>query len=87
MVMLTDDDIFNEIEMLIEKKKERYKRALEEEITHGRILSRVTDLENSLVDAYIKLIRTKYWVKERKFMGSGEAVSEIDEFLELIGEE
>lgn len=85
--MFTDDDVFNEIEEIIEKKKKRYERALQEEVKQGRILSRVTELENSLIDAYIKLIRTKYWVRERRFVGSEEAESEINEFLELVGEE
>jgi len=81
---MEDDVIFTEIEKVIEQKKKRYERALLEEEEAGRTLTRVTDLENSLIDAYIKYLRMKYWVKEHKVVASKDALREIDEFFELV---
>lgn len=85
--MLNDEDIFDEIEKIIDIKKQRYEKALKWESEDEKILSRVTQLEDSLIDAYMKYIRMKYYVKERKFSAGVELEEEIDEFIEIVGDE
>lgn len=85
--MLSDDVVFNEIEQIIDNKKKRYKKALEKENNGNDILSRVTQLEDSLIDAYLKYIKMKYYVKERRFAGNEKMEEEIEEFIEIVGDE